>query len=348
MKGEKREYSWMAILLILAIGVICYFFLNVSYEKNYLNTLIPIIFALLLFFAYKKSTSSFILVLVSGIFFFIAFDISFGELYTGDSPIALNWLMGELNIFISTLVICLLAFYWNEKSNYKNKFPLILFVLYVALWIILSINVKYFDDWKMENYLTIPFILLLLFTFRKFKLSNLSYTLIFVYMTLHIIGTHYTYSEVPFGFWLQSFFDLPRNHYDRLVHFSFGLLLAYPIRELFIRIGNIKGVWSLYFPIDFVLAFSAVYELIEWGVVIFFGGDLGVAYLGTQGDIWDAQKDMFLAGLGSIIAMLVTGLLIWYYNSKGFIEEIRESLRIKSDNVLGEKYLEKYWKKTRK
>jgi len=329
MKKDERTYSWTMLLIILLIGILSYFFLNQSYHDFISSLVISLTFVALLLFAYKKNMSSFILVFIIGFFMFISLGISFGKPYTGTSPIALHIILNQWIIFFISLLTSLLVYYWYQKSKYKHKFPFIIIVMYVILWIILSINVKYFDDWKMENYLTVPFVLLLLFTFKKFKLSNLSYTLIFAYMTMHIIGTHYTYSEVPFGFWLQSFFNLPRNHYDRIVHFSFGLLLYYPIREIAIRIGNLKGAWNLYFPVDFVLAFSCIYELIEWGIAVIFGGDLGIAYLGTQGDIWDAQKDMFMAGLGSIIAMLITTITIWYYNSEGFIKEIRESMKIK-------------------
>ncbi len=345
---EKREYSWITIIFVIILSYLVYFFINVSYKNKLMGLSMALVFLILSSLAYKKSLYSLTLVLTTSIFVFLSLGISFSSLYAGDSPIALHFVLGPWTIFIISLISSLLIWYWHEKSNYKNKFPLILIILYVILWIILSINVKYFDDWKMENYLTVPFVILLLITFRRFKLSNISYTLIFIYMTLHIIGTHYTYSDVPFGFWLQNFLGLERNHYDRIVHFSFGLLLAYPIREIAIRIGNFKGVWNLYFPVDFVLAFSAIYELIEWGIAVVYGGDLGIAYLGTQGDVWDAQKDMFLAFLGSIIAMSTTAIIIWYYNSEGFIKEIRNSMKIKSRQVLGEKAIEKYLKNNKK
>ncbi len=86
-----------------------------------------------------------------------------------------------------------------------------------------------------------------------------------------------------------------RNHFDRLVHFGYGLLLAYPIREMFLRIGNVRGFWGYFLPLDLTMSTSMLYELIEWGAAEFFGGELGAAYLGTQGDVWDAHKDMALA-----------------------------------------------------
>src|SRR4029453_13759931 len=97
--------------------------------------------------------------------------------------------------------------------------------------------------------------------------------------------------------------------YDRLVHFSFGLLLAYPIREVFLRVAKVKGFWGYYLPFDVTLAFSAVYEVIEWRGAA--GGEPrgGGAFLGSQGDVWDAQKDMTMAGIGALVAMVVTALV---------------------------------------
>ena len=164
-------------------------------------------------------------------------------------------------------------------------------------------------------------------------------------MFMHIIGTHYTYSEVPFGFWIQDFFGLARNHYDRIVHFSFGLFLSYPIREIGKRIGELKGVWALWIPIELVLAFSAIYEILEWFIAVIFGGDLGIAYLGTQGDVWDAQKDMVLAGLGSVITMFVTAFIIIYYDAKNFFKELKDSFSVKSKEVLGERAIQKFKRK---
>ena len=135
---------------------------------------------------------------------------------------------------------------------------------------------------------------------------------------------------------------MTRNHYDRIVHFSFGFLLAYPIRELTIRISDAKGFWSFWFPVEFVLAFSAVYELLEWLIAVMFGGDLGIAYLGTQGDVWDAQKDMFVAGLGSVIAMLVIFVILWYFRRADFWRDLMDSFRVKQKKALGEEALREF------
>ena len=133
---------------------------------------------------------------------------------------------------------------------------------------------------------------------------------------------------------------LERNHFDRLVHFSYGLLMAYPMRELFLRVADARGFWGYFLPLDLTLSTSAIFELFEWAAAELFGGDLGVAYLGTQGDHWDAQKDMALAGLGALIAMLVT-LAVNRRWQRDFNREWAESLRVKRRLPLGEVALER-------
>ena len=218
-------------------------------------------------------------------------------------------------------------------------------LIFLTAWIWAAINPVYKEDWLLENYLVFIFVPLILITGIYFRLSKLSYTLITMFMILHVIGSHYTYAEVPFGYVLQTWFNSDRNMYDRMVHFCFGLLLAYPIREVFIRISKTKGIWSYYFPIELTLAFSALYELIEWLTVTTINPGAGLAFLGAQGDVWDAQKDMILAFLGSIFSMLVVLFINWIYK-KDFKKEIKNSFKIpKNDEPLGEIKLLKMIKK---
>lgn len=318
-------------IVILALGCVMYFFLGVGFIDLGIvsKAVMSLLVVFFMFYTVGKDIYSFTVFALSFASFMLSFGISFGKMYSGDSPITIGFVLSHWQIFIVSLILSVLFFHWHGNSSAKEKYPWTLLILFTVVWVILSVNVKYFDDWKLENYLTVPFVLILYFTYRYFKLSNLSYALIYAYTFLHIIGTHYTYSEVPFGFWLQSVLDLPRNHYDRIIHFCFGFLLAYPVREIAIRIGDFKGVWNLYFPIDLVLAFSCLYELIEWAIAVVFGGDLGVAYLGSQGDVWDAQKDMAMAGLGAVIAMVLTFILNWIYNTKQFNKELAWSIRVK-------------------
>lgn len=183
----------------------------------------------------------------------------------------------------------------------------------VVIWIITAIRPLYPSDWLLENLLVFLFCGLLLATYRKFRFSNFSYGLFVVFLTLHLAGAHYTYAETPFGFWLQDLFELERNHYDRIVHFCFGLLLAYPMREILLRKSGVTRAWSYFITINCVVAFSAVYEVIEVIAAMIVSPELGNAYLGTQGDEWDAQKDAFLATVGAILAMLVN----WQYARRG-------------------------------
>jgi putative membrane protein len=135
--------------------------------------------------------------------------------------------------------------------------------------------------------------------------SNLNYILFALFLTLHLVGSHYTYSEVPLGAWLQETLALSRNHYDRLVHFSYGLLTANAFRELLVRGAGVKASWASLLAVSCVLAFSSFFECLEAVVAIIVSPELGDAYLGTQGDIWDAQKDTLLALGGALTAMSV-------------------------------------------
>jgi putative membrane protein len=180
----------------------------------------------------------------------------------------------------------------------------------LLLWIVTAIAPFNRRDWFLENLLVFIYSGLLLLTYRRFRFSNLSYFLFTIFMSFHLVGAHYTYAEVPFGFWLQQVFDLPRNHYDRIVHFLFGLLIAYPFREILLRAAMVKPSWSWFLAVVVVLAFSGFYEVLEGVVAMIVSPELGAAYLGTQGDEWDAQKDSFLAFSGAIIAMLITSVLM--------------------------------------
>ena len=182
-----------------------------------------------------------------------------------------------------------------------SRYQKLLLLAFAAVWTWAAIAPKFPHDWLLENYLVFLFVPAILITGRYFRLSDLSYTLITAFMMLHVAGSHYTYAEVPLGFELQRWFGAERNMYDRLVHFCFGLLLAYPLRETFLRVARTRGVWGYWLPVELVLAFSAVYEIIEWLVAAQVDPAAGLAFLGAQGDVWDAQKDMLLAGLGALL-----------------------------------------------
>jgi putative membrane protein len=182
-------------------------------------------------------------------------------------------------------------------------------VWYAIVWIATAIRPLDRHDWVLENILVVVVVALLVGTYRVFPLSDLSYLLIALFMTLHAIGAHWTYARVPFGDWLEHALGLERNPFDRLVHFSFGLLLAYPIREVFLRVANARGFWAYYLPLDVTLAFSALYEITEMVVAKLVAPGTGDAWLGTQGDVWDAQMDMAMAAAGALVCMTLTATI---------------------------------------
>jgi putative membrane protein len=189
-----------------------------------------------------------------------------------------------------------------------DRYPLVLLGLFTAVWAVLAIAPWYRQDWLLENLLVFAVVPVLVLTARSLRFSNFAYTCLFVFFVLHEIGAHYTYSEVPWRQWLQALGidgsgDAGRNHYDRLVHFCYGLLMLPAAWELFQQRATPTRIWRYVLPVMFIMGHSVLYELIEWAAAEVFGGDLGEAYLGTQGDTWDAQKDMALAAVGAVAGL---------------------------------------------
>jgi len=145
---------------------------------------------------------------------------------------------------------------------------------------------------------------ILLATCRRFRLTPLAYRLIFIHALILMLGGHYTYARVPLGFWVQDLFDLARNHYDRVGHLAQGFIPAILVREILVRTSPLKsGKWLFFMVVCVCLALSAFYEFIEWWAAL-LGGIAAQDFLGTQGDVWDTQWDMFLAFIGSILAQV--------------------------------------------
>lgn len=224
-----------------------------------------------------------------------------------------------------------------------RQFLLLLTALLAIEFVILAIAPHDRKDWMLENALVVLFVGAMVATYRKLTLSRISYFLIFVFLSLHLIGAHYTYSLVPYDEWfravtgssLNELVGWERNNFDRVLHFLYGLLLAYPVREVFLRVARLRGFWGYLFPLDITMSTSMLYELIEWGAAAVFGGELGQAFLGTQGDVWDAHKDMALASCGALIAMMVTAAINASLEHD-FAAEWNESLRVKDHRPLGE------------
>jgi putative membrane protein len=194
------------------------------------------------------------------------------------------------------------------KPFRERRLLQVLCAAYAAIWIVGAIHPKDRSDWLIENMLVFVSVPVLVFTYRRLPLSNTSYALLFFFLTLHSAGAHYTYSEVPFGYWLKKTFDLQRNHFDRIVHFAFGLLLTYPVYEILMRIVRPRGVWPLLLAMAVIVSLSGFFEIVEGIVALLVNPELGAAYLGTQGDVWDAQKDMALAIGGAVIVGVMIAL----------------------------------------
>lgn len=174
---------------------------------------------------------------------------------------------------------------------------------YGALWLVLAIDPVYRVDWLLENLLVVAATVFLAVTHRWLRLSLPAYLMIASFLALHALGAHYTYSEAPPGFWLQAALGLERNHFDRLVHFAFGLLLAYPLLEVGERRGQLRGAWAYGAVFAAVVAASTIYELLEWIIASLVEPEAALAWLGTQGDPFDAQKDTGLATLGAALTL---------------------------------------------
>lgn len=182
-------------------------------------------------------------------------------------------------------------------------------VIFLLSWVYTLVTTSDGANWITENVLTFLFLGVMAWGYPRFRFSDLSFTMMFAFMMLHIFGAQHTYANAPLGYWIQDMLNLERNHYDRIVHFSFGLMMAYPMRDYFLN----KMQWPIWvcwvLPVEITLSFSGAYEIIEFAVAEFFFPDVGVAYLGTQGDPWDAQKDMLLAFTGAITSMVLTAVI---------------------------------------
>jgi len=183
--------------------------------------------------------------------------------------------------------------------------PLLLLSVGAVLLVLSGIGPRDRTTWLLEVapiLITTP---ILVATARRFPLTPLAYRLIFVHALILMLGGHYTYAEVPVGFWLKRTLGLTRNPYDRLGHFAQGFVPAIAAREVLIRRSPIPpGRWLAFLVLCVSLAISALYELVEWWVAL-IGGESAEAFLGTQGDQWDTQWDMFVALLGAATALLV-------------------------------------------
>lgn len=190
-------------------------------------------------------------------------------------------------------------------KNIQRREPLVLAIIASMLLLITAIRPHDYPTWLLEVAPVFVAVPLLICTWKSFPLTPLLYRLIFIHALILMIGGHYTYAEVPLGFWMQDWFDFQRNHYDRIGHFIQGFEPAILAREVLIRKHVVnRGGWLVLFVLSVCLAFSACYELIEWCVAL-LSAEAAESFLGTQGDVWDTQWDMFMCLLGAVSALLL-------------------------------------------
>jgi putative membrane protein len=189
-----------------------------------------------------------------------------------------------------------------RENGRRERVFLLVATLAVLVWSGIEPNER--GTWFLEVSPVLVGVVLLWITYARFPLTFLLYGLLFVHAVILMIGGHYTYAEVPLGFWAQDLLDLSRNPYDRLGHIAQGFVPAILAREILLRTSPLqRGRWLFFLVVCVCLAFSAFYEMLEWWAAL-IGGGAAESFLGTQGDVWDTQWDMFLALLGAIAALL--------------------------------------------
>lgn len=198
------------------------------------------------------------------------------------------------------------------------RFHQALFVVVILALVVSCIDAPYPDDLLLQHLATLAFLPVWFLLGRSGLLSVRSHVYIAIFMLLHILGARYLYSDVPYDHWSSDLFGIEitkhfhfkRNHYDRVVHFAFGLFWVRPVWEVCVRYFRVPRGFAYYTAFEFVLAFSMIYELIEWGVAIVLSAEDADSYNGQQGDMWDAQKDMMCALVGAGLAVIIELVLL--------------------------------------
>jgi putative membrane protein len=190
-----------------------------------------------------------------------------------------------------------------------NRLLQAIWAMYALVWVWAAIAPVDRSDWLLENLLVLAGVIFAGWLYRCRQLSDVSSVLAVIFLAVHTVGAHYTYSLVPLGDWLKDEFGLARNHYDRVIHFSFGLLIVYPVREVLMRRGVVARAWAGFTAFAVIATASGIYELIEWLAAVIVAPELGNAFLGTQGDEFDSQKDHALALVGALVTLALTRVL---------------------------------------
>ncbi|MBN2039061.1 MAG: DUF2238 domain-containing protein [Spirochaetes bacterium] len=189
------------------------------------------------------------------------------------------------------------------KKENKSPFIFLTLVFFILISSFIAANDSF--TWVLEVFPVIIGIVILVITYRKFRLTDFLYSLLIVHSVILAVGSIYTYAEVPLGFWMQDWFGFTRNHYDRIGHFAQGFFPAILVREILLRLSPLRrGKLFNFIIVSICLAVSAFYELIEFSYTVLIGAS-AESFLGTQGDVWDAQWDMSFALIGAIISLLI-------------------------------------------
>ncbi len=204
-------------------------------------------------------------------------------------------------------------YYTTASQSFRHKFKndkalfLILFA-FIIVWVKSYFHAMDLTDWWIENLLVFIFIVYFTLSYKSFKFSTISYLCIVIFVMVHVYGAEYVYTKHPIGFYLKEKFNLTRNPYDRIVHFSFGFLLAYPLIEFLKNKFLTPKKWVYVLAFSFIFCLASTFELIEWLVSVFTDSVTGETYVATQGDVWDAHKDIAIALVGYWLAVII---IIW-------------------------------------
>ncbi|HEX8649758.1 MAG TPA: DUF2238 domain-containing protein [Pyrinomonadaceae bacterium] len=213
----------------------------------------------------------------------------------------------------------------HEPQTPSKRELFVLLAIYAVGFTVLAIRPYDRWDWALENFFPVSMLVATIAVYPRFKFTRLSYYLIFFYLFVQTYGGHYTYALTPPFNWLRDEFHLARNHYDRVAHFMLGFLMAIPIREILLRYVETSRRWMAFITAAIVLAIGAFYEFIEWWVAALTWPELGDAFLGTQGDIWDSHWDMFLALVGAILALAL--FMKWHDRQLGVYLDSNKAAR---------------------
>lgn len=191
----------------------------------------------------------------------------------------------------------------------SRRLPLVLLAILTPILVLTLIFCEAgWLNWLLEVGPALGGIVALALTYRRFPMSGFVYVCVFLHTLVLVYGGYYTYAKTPLGNWAMSAFDLSRNHYDRVGHLALGFFPVFVIKEVLLRVTPLRrGGWSTFLVLSVVLAIAAFWELIEWWATYVFAGDVGQAFLGSQGDVWDAQWDMFLGLLGGALGLALLG-----------------------------------------